>query len=87
MRQDICIVLLIMCASSLQMCFSGTDAVEARKQAWIIAGSKLEEQAVRSLVQSLKFSDKGLSVFEDNLAWNMPSRPNFEAFVKAVYDE
>jgi hypothetical protein len=69
------------------MCFSGTDQVEARKQAWIIAGSKLEEQAVRSLVQSLKFSDKGLSVFEDNLAWNMPSRPVFEASVKAVYNE
>jgi hypothetical protein len=69
------------------MCFSGTDQVEARKRAWIIAGSKLEEHAVRLLVQLLKFSDKGLSVFEDNLAWNMPSRPVFEASVKAVYNE
>jgi hypothetical protein len=62
--------------------------VNAWKEAWINHGERMPQEWKVSLLKVLSFTDKGLDVFAENLAWNTPSlQSDFVQRVTAAFLE
>ena len=55
---------------------------------WVMEGDAMEESLLQELARGLEFSEKGLQVFEDNLAWNIATdAEEFKGSINQIFEK